>query len=56
MTSVRKHGKDYSKISKDVGSKGYVAIADACKRLRYELSKNKEDEEDSTLLAELQPS
>ena len=54
MTALQKHGKNYAKISEDVGSKDYKAILNACHLLKQKLSKTKNDEESSTILAELQ--
>ena len=54
MTALRKHGKDFAKIQKDVETRDYKEVIVACSSLRNKLKKNKKDEESSALLADLQ--
>ena len=51
MTALRKHGRDFAKISKDVGSKDYGEVKAACLSLRKKLLRNKKDEESFAILA-----
>ena len=55
MTSLKKHGRNYARISKDVGTKNYKQISHACSNLRTKLLRSPQDEETSAFLDVLPP-